>query len=131
MALVADKDVYKPSSTIIYTATVTNAGPSDAQPPTVTIALPDIKAAVYAFDTAHCTKSGQTLTCARLMPLVAGSTWSFNVHLLVNGSKGVVATSAAVGSTTSDPMPANDSTTLSVKPPKPGHITIYGWSTRR
>ncbi|HWD83236.1 MAG TPA: DUF11 domain-containing protein, partial [Kribbella sp.] len=115
MGLVADHDVYKPSSTIIYTASVTNAGPSDARPPVVTIALPDIKAAVYVFDTANCTKSGQTLTCARTTSLASGATWSFNVHLLVKGSKGVVTTSASVTSPTSDPAPSDNSITLSVK----------------
>jgi uncharacterized repeat protein (TIGR01451 family) len=115
MALVADKDVYKPSATIIYTATVTDLGPSDAQSPKVTIGLPDIKAAVYVFDTANCTKAGQVLTCTRPTSLVSGAAWSFNVHLLVKGNKGVVTTSAAVSSPTSDPVPANNSTTLSVK----------------
>lgn len=115
MALVADKDVYKPSSTIIYTATVTDLGPSDAQSPTVTIGLPDIKAAVYVFDTAGCTKAGQVLTCLRPTALTSGASWSFNVHLLVKGNKGVVTTSAAVASPTSDPVAANNSTTLSVK----------------
>ena len=63
MALTSDKDVYKASATIVYTATVTNAGPSDAQPPRVTVDLPPIKAAVYVFDTAGCTKTGQQLVC--------------------------------------------------------------------
>ncbi|MEU4192124.1 hypothetical protein AB0E69_09510 [Kribbella sp. NPDC026611] len=115
MKLVADKDVYKPSSTIIYTATVTDAGPSDAQSPKVTVALPDIKQAVYVFDTANCTKSGQTLTCLRPTSLAAGASWSFNVHLLVKGSKGVVTTSAAVTSPTTDPATGNNSLALSVK----------------
>ena len=115
MALVADKDVYKPSATIIYTATVTDLGPSDAQSPKVTIGLPDIKAAVYVFDTAGCTKAGQVLTCTRPTSLASGAAWSFNVHLLVKGNKGVVTTSAAVSSPTSDPVTGNNSTTLSVK----------------
>lgn len=115
MALVADKDVYKPSSTIIYTATVTDLGPSDAQSPKVVVGLPDIKAAVYVFDTAGCTKAGQVLTCQRPTSLVSGGTWSFNVHLLVKGNKGVVTTSATVSSPTADPVAANNSTTLSVK----------------
>ncbi|MFC7486872.1 hypothetical protein ACOCJ7_11585 [Knoellia sp. CPCC 206453] len=115
LAFVADKDVYKPSSTIVYTATVTNIGPSDAQNPVVTVALPPIKAAVYVFDTAACTKSGQTLTCTRPTSLVAGGTWSFNVHLLVKGSKGVVDTTATVASATSDPAAGNNSVSRSVK----------------
>ncbi|MFI5706867.1 hypothetical protein [Kribbella sp. NPDC051620] len=115
MALVADKDVYKPSSTIVYTATVTDLGPSDAQPPKVVVGLPDIKAAVYVFDTAGCAKAGQVLTCQRPTSLAAGAAWSFNVHLLVKGSKGVVTTSATASSATADPVAANNSTTLSVK----------------
>ncbi|WP_350275332.1 hypothetical protein [Kribbella sp. HUAS MG21] len=115
LTLVADQDVYKPSSTIVYTATVGNAGPSDAQSPTVTVALPDIKQAVYVFDTANCTQAGQTLTCVRPTSLAAGSSWSFNVHLLVKGNKGVVATSAGVTSPTTDPNAANNNTSLSVK----------------
>jgi uncharacterized repeat protein (TIGR01451 family) len=115
LALTSDKDVYKASSTIVYTATVTDVGPSDAQPPTVTVALPDVKAAVYVFDTAGCTKAGQTLTCARPTSLAAGASWSFNVHLLVKGNKGVVTTSASVASATSDPLTSNNSATRSVK----------------
>ena len=115
MALTSDKDVYKPSATIVYTASVTNVGPSDAAAPTVTVGLPDIKAAVYVFDTAACTKAGQTLTCARPTSLAAGAVWSFNVHLLVKGNKGVVTTSAQVASATSDPAMANNSTTRTVK----------------
>ncbi|EAP97743.1 putative membrane protein [Janibacter sp. HTCC2649] len=115
LAFTADKDVYKPSSTIIYTATVTNIGPSDAQTPKVTVALPPIKAAVYVFDTASCVKAGQTLTCTRPTSLVSGGTWSFNVHLLVKGSKGVVDTTATVTSATSDPVAGNNSVTRSVK----------------
>jgi hypothetical protein len=115
LSLVADKDVYKPSSTIVYTATVGNAGPSDAASPTVTVALPDIKQAVYVFDTANCTQAGQTLTCVRPTSLAAGSSWSFNVHLLVKGNKGVVSTSAGVTSPTTDPNAANNTAALSVK----------------
>lgn len=115
MALVADKDVYKPSSTIVYTATVANLGPSDAQAPKVVVGLPDIRAAVYVFDTAGCTKAGQVLTCQRPTSLAAGAGWSFNVHLLVKGNKGVVTTSATASSPTGDPVAANNSTTLSVK----------------
>ncbi|HET7801379.1 MAG TPA: hypothetical protein VFL38_13235 [Humibacillus xanthopallidus] len=115
MALTSDKDVYKSSATIVYTATVTNVGPSDAAAPTVTIALPDIKAAVYVFDTAACTKGGQTLTCVRPTTLAAGGTWSFNVHLLVKGNKGVVTTSATVASATFDNVLSNNATTRTVK----------------
>ena len=115
MALTSDKDVYKASATIVYPATVTNAGPSDAQAPSVTVDLPSIKAAVYVFDTAGCTKTGQQLVCVQGNPLTAGGAWSFNVHLLVKGNKGVVATTASVASTTTDPVGGDNTVTRSVK----------------
>jgi uncharacterized repeat protein (TIGR01451 family) len=55
--------IYKPSSTIAYTVTVTNNGASDALAVIVTDNLPTIKQASYLSDTGGCTQSGLTLTC--------------------------------------------------------------------
>ncbi len=87
MALTADADVYKPSSTVVYTA----------------------------FDNGGCAVSGLTLTCPR-GTVEAGDATSFQVYLTVKGKKGVVAATATVSSTTSDPgAVANNTATRSVK----------------
>lgn len=115
MALTADKDVYKPSSTIVYTATVTNNGASDARGVSVRIDLPTVKQAIYVFDNGGCTRSGLVLTCPR-GTISAGASSSFQVYLTVKGSKGVVvSTATASSSLTTDPNPANNAYTRSVK----------------
>ena len=104
----ADADIYKPSSTVVYTVTVTQNGPSDAVNVVVTDTLPVSNKAEYLFDTAGCTKAGGVLTCS-LGTMTAGSTRSFNVHVRIKGSAGQVSNSAAVTSATFDPNASNNS----------------------
>jgi uncharacterized repeat protein (TIGR01451 family) len=106
----SDADVYKPSSTIAYTITVADNGPSDALNVVVTDNLPDIKQAIYVFDTASCAVNGSVLTC-NLGTIAAGTTRSLNVYVTVKGSKGQVTDTASVTSSTFDPVGANNSST--------------------
>ncbi len=106
----SDADIYRPSSTVKYTIAVENTGPSDAANVVVTDDLPDVKQAVYVFDTAGCTKSDLTLTC-NLGSLSAGGTTSFNVYVTVRGSKGEIVNTASVASSTFDPTLSNNSST--------------------
>lgn len=110
----SDKDVYKASSQIKYTITVTNNGSSDAQSVVVTDNLPDTtKQAIYNFDSAGCSKAGTVLTC-NLGTIVAGASRTFNVYETVKGSKGQIANNVTVASATTDPVATNNSSTRTV-----------------
>ncbi len=107
----SDADVYKPSSTVKYTITVVNNGPSNVKNVVVTDKLPERKQAVYKFDTAGCTKNLFSLTC-KLGDMPAGTSKSFNVYVRIKGSQGQVVNTASVkGSGAFDlSMPNNSST---------------------
>ena len=106
----SDAPSYKPSSLITYTVTVTNIGPSNALAVVATDNLPTTKQAIYLSDTGGCTKSGLTLTCV-LGDMAVGATRAFNINMTVKGSKGSVSNTANVASPTTDPTPANNSST--------------------
>jgi uncharacterized repeat protein (TIGR01451 family) len=109
----SDAPQYKPSSTVAYTVTVTNNGPSDALAVIVTDTLPTIQQAHYLSDTGGCTLSGLILTC-NLGNMPVGTSKSFNIYEKINGSQGVVPNTATVNSSTTDPIPANNTSTRTV-----------------
>lgn len=76
----------------------------------VTDDLPTVDQADYVSDSGGCTLSGLTLTC-NLGNMPAGTTKSFNIYELVNGSQGQVSNTASVTSSTIDPNPANNTST--------------------
>ncbi len=104
----SDALVYKPSSLIAYTITVANNGPSDAKAVVVTNTLPPTQQALYQSNTGGCTLAGAVLTC-QLGDMALGTTRSFNVYLVVKGSRGQVTNTASVGSATTDPNATNNS----------------------
>jgi uncharacterized repeat protein (TIGR01451 family) len=110
----SDKAAYKPSTLVTYTITVTNQGPSKALAVQVTDNLPIEKQALYQSDTGGCTKSGQTLTC-QLGDMAVGTSRSFNVYVVVKGSRGDVANTATAVSTTTDPNTNNNVSTRIVR----------------
>lgn len=112
IVLSSDADVYKPSATVAYKITVTNYGPSDARAVMVTDTLPTPKDAPYIFDSGGCTLSAdaKTLTCS-LGLIPAEATRTINVYVRVKGSKGQLTSTAALSSTTADPVAANNSST--------------------
>ncbi|MGH3371228.1 MAG: DUF11 domain-containing protein, partial [Nocardioidaceae bacterium] len=103
----SDQSVYKQSSLITYTVMVTNNGPSDALAVVVTDTLPATQQALYQSDTGGCTKSGDILTCT-MGNLGVGQSRSFNINIVVKGSRGQVTNTATVTSSTSDPALANN-----------------------
>lgn len=114
IALTSDKDVYKPSTVIHYTITVTNGGPSDAQAVTTTQVLPDPKMAQYVSNDAGCAApAGTTFTCA-LGTIPAGGSRSYQLNILIRGNKGTISQTATVTSTTVDPNTGNNSSIRNV-----------------
>ncbi len=112
----SDKSIYKPSSTVVYTITVTNNGPSDAVAVVVTDNLPAIKQAIYQSDTGGCTRNAlnpTVLTC-NMGNVAAGATRSFQIYERINGSQGSVQNTASVASSTTDPNTGNNTSTLTV-----------------
>jgi len=111
IAKTSDKAAYKPSSTVTYTITVVNNGPSDAQNVVVTDNLPTTRQAIYLSDTGGCTKSGLTLTC-NMGTIAAGDSRSFNLYVTIRGSRGLVSNTASitpVSGSTPDPNLADNS----------------------
>jgi uncharacterized repeat protein (TIGR01451 family) len=111
----SDADIYKPSSTIQYIVTITDHGPSDAQNVSLIYTLPPAKDGDYEFDTGGCTLAPDqiTLTCP-FGTLAAGETRSINIYWRVKGNKGVLTTTAVVTSTTTDPIPSNNTSVRQV-----------------
>jgi uncharacterized repeat protein (TIGR01451 family) len=120
----ADGNTYKASGTVIYTIEVTNHGPSDAHGVVVTDNLPlEKRDRVVFFSPIICTKpAGSTLLTCNLGSIAAGQSASVTVVVVYKGNRGLINNTADVTSTTTDPVPGNNSSTASVligTPPKP------------
>lgn len=110
----SDKPVYKPSALVTYTVKVTNVGPSKALAVQVVDMLPEVRQALYQSDTGGCTKSGGTLTCV-LGDMAVGTSRSFNVYMVVKGSRGNITNTATTVSDTTDTNTSNNVSTLVVR----------------
>jgi uncharacterized repeat protein (TIGR01451 family) len=115
VVLTSDATSYKPSSTIHYNITVTNAGPSDAQNVVVVQNLPVAKNGYYVSNNLPVCPPpvGLSLTCSyTTVPLLVtipnGGSVSFQVNFHITGNKGTITSSATVTSATPDPNTANN-----------------------
>ena len=114
VVLTSDADVYKPSTVIHYTITVTNAGPSDAVNVVATQLLPPAKSGFYVSNDAGCpAPAGTTFTC-NLDTLAVGGTRIIQVNFLIRGNKGTITSTASVASGTPDPNTANNTSIRNV-----------------
>lgn len=121
IVLTSDASLYKPSTTIHYTITVTNGGPSDAQHVVITDNLPGVKQGKYVSNnlTGCPGPSGTTLTCSyttvpSLVTIPAGGSITFQVNFFITGNKGTITSTATVGAATSDPNTTNNTSTRNV-----------------
>jgi large repetitive protein len=110
----SDKAAYKPSSLVTYTIKVTNNGPSKALAVQVVDNLPIERQAIYQSNTGGCTKSGLTLTCV-LGDMDVGTSRSFNINMVIKGSRGDVSNTATAVSSTTDPDTNNNLSTRTVR----------------
>ncbi len=91
---------------IVYTVTVTNLGPSDAQGVQVTDTLP---AGVTLVGTTGCAEDAGGVPVCTLGPLGAGSSVAYTITVSADpGTEGTVTNTATVNSATGDPNPGND-----------------------
>jgi len=112
----SNKDIVNSSDFLIYTVTVANNGPSDAQDVVVFDDLPlSSKKVRYVFDTDTCVYAEATndLTCS-LGTIAAGSAVSFEITVEVKGNLGMITNTATVSSSTTDPVGANNTASKTV-----------------
>lgn len=120
IVLTSDASIYKPSTTIHYTITVTNAGPSDAINLVIVQKLPTVKQGKYVSNSLGCpAPSGTTLTCSyttlpALATLVPGATITFQVNFFITGNKQTITSTASVSSPTPDPASGNNTSIRNV-----------------
>ncbi|MFJ3880517.1 DUF11 domain-containing protein [Streptomyces sp. NPDC090077] len=121
-AAVGPQHTTRATETYDYLVTVTNHGPSTARRVTVTDRLPAALEFLTSRD-GSCTAAGRTVTCGPLPTLAVGAshTWVITVRLApgYRGEGGDIVNEAVVDAGTTDPRPANNSTSLTglVLPP--------------
>ena len=95
---------------LLYTVTVTNNGPSDAQNVVVTDTLP---AGVTFVATNGCAESPGGVPVCSLGTIAAGATDQYSIGVTVDAGTppGLITNSAVVGSDTPDSVPGNDGVT--------------------
>ena len=122
-------DTFQPGTDVHYTLAVANAGPSDAVDPVVTDTLPAYESYLSATGSGwSCGATGQVVTCTATGSLPAGTSAGTIVLDVVLSSAfpgGNVVNTATVASTTSDPVPGNNSSTdSSASGAAEAHLTI-------
>lgn len=113
ITLTSDMSVYHPSTTIHYTVTISNAGPSDAQGLTVVQTISPSKLVQFTtvnLPSTSCTVTPTTITC-HLGTLASGATTGFQSNAFIRGNRGTITSTASITSTTPDPNTSTNSST--------------------
>ncbi len=106
---VDDVDPVLAGNNLVYTVTVNNAGPADAQNVVVTDNLP---AGVTFVSSSGCAEDPTGVPSCSLGNIASGANASYTVTVSVDSNTtGTLTNSASVTSSTTDPNAANDSTT--------------------
>ena len=107
-AITAPSHVYTPSTTVTYTASLTNAGPSDAQAVVLTVKLPGTKVGHYVSNNAPAgvcsvaaNNAGTTVTC-NLGKIAAGAGTSVQVVYFFQGNQKIQTATDSVNSLPTD-----------------------------
>jgi uncharacterized repeat protein (TIGR01451 family) len=98
-------------SAVMYTLTVTNAGPQAATNVVATLSLP--AGASFVSGSAGCSVSGATVTC-QAGNIANGGSVTLSILLASNNSVTTETLTASVASDVPDPVPANSTATMQV-----------------
>ncbi|WP_162793889.1 DUF11 domain-containing protein [Streptomyces paludis] len=111
-----------PDDTYRYTITVHNHGPSQATDVKVTDLLPD--SLVFVSGQQGCAAQGQEVTCGPLATLGVGDSYSWVITVRLadgyDGDGSDIVNEAAVTATTHDPVPDNNTASVTGLPVRPG-----------
>lgn len=125
IAVVGAPDPVSPGAALVYTVTVTNAGPDAAAGVQVTQSLPPSATFVSATPSQGTCGTSSPLVCD-LGAIAAGGSATITVTVTAPLSGSSLATSASVSSATADPAPANNQAqaTTALGPARPGSAAL-------
>ncbi|HEX8940410.1 MAG TPA: DUF11 domain-containing protein [Candidatus Limnocylindrales bacterium] len=122
VGLTAPSHVYSASTTVTFTSSVSDSGPSDAQAVVLTTKLPGTKVGHYVSNNApagvcavSATTSTTTVTCS-FGTLAAGTGRAVQIVYYFQGNQKVQTITDSATSTTTDPNTANNAATWTVGP---------------
>ena len=122
----ANVGVVPVSTSLTYTLTVTNNGPSPAADVSVTDPLPGVVTFVSA--SAGCSETGGTVTCTTAS-LANGANIQFTITVTAPGTGQIFSNSASVTSAVADPDSSDNTATAAVttvNPPSVPGLTAWG-----
>ena len=122
----ANVGVVPVSTSLTYTLTVTNNGPSPAADVSVTDPLPGVVTFVSA--SAGCSETGGTVTCTTAS-LANGANIQFTITVTAPGTGQIFSNSASVTSAVADPDSSDNTATAAVtaiNPPSVPGLTTWG-----
>jgi uncharacterized repeat protein (TIGR01451 family) len=119
-----NKETVAGGDTLVYTVTVNNAGPSDAQNVVVNDTLPP---GVTFVSTSGCAEDPNGVPGCSLGTIAAGGSAQYTITVMVNpGATGELSNTVSVSSDTADPAPENDTASVQTSVVASGRMTGGG-----